>query len=225
MPRRHIDRRDAGRHLLLAGTFIAVSLLAGCNNLVTGNSARAADRHAPETHTLRISFYYLALESDYRAGNNAAFRNIRGHVLYQASREFVEAASIEGSAKLNNGQILNYRSRVGKEVRWMRVDAPYGIGSTGCALVPMRSAAVDPEVIRVGSKLLIAETRGIRLPDGSLHDGIWEAVDIGTSIKGKRIDLFTGEGIGSMEVPRGSGLNHLQMVTAKVIGQVDNCRS
>ncbi len=216
--------RHAARHLLRAGVMLSVLLAAG-NSLGAGNSAVFTSRLPSQAPAFQISFYYLALESDYRAGDGAAFRNPKGRVLHQASREFVAAASIEGSAKLNNGQVLNYSSRVNKEVRWMPIDAPYGLGSSGCALIPMRSAAVDPNVIRVGSKLLIAETRGIRLPDGSLHDGVWEAVDVGGAIRGKRIDLFTGEGKASMEIPRGSGLAHLQQVTAQVIGQVERCRS
>ena len=34
----------------------------------------------------------------------------------------------------------------------------------------------------------------MKLPDGSAHDGIFYAHDVGGAIRGKRIDLFTGAG-------------------------------
>jgi 3D (Asp-Asp-Asp) domain-containing protein len=77
-----------------------------------------------------------------------------------------------------------------------------GVGaldSLGCKVVAMRTAAVDRALIPRRSVLFIKETVGLKMPDGKAHDGYWYASDVGGAIKGQRIDLFTGNGSGSMK--------------------------
>lgn len=73
------------------------------------------------------------------------------------------------------------------------------IDSIGCRPVPMRTAATDPKQIPRRTILFIKETEGLPLPDGGKHDGYWYASDVGGAIKGDRIDLYTGNGKGSMK--------------------------
>ncbi|MFZ5669164.1 MAG: 3D domain-containing protein [Pseudomonadota bacterium] len=76
-----------------------------------------------------------------------------------------------------------------------------GVGSRdslGCPTVPMRTAATDRTLVPRRTVLFIKETVGLPMPDGSLHDGYWYASDVGGAIKGRRIDLYTGQGRGSM---------------------------
>jgi 3D (Asp-Asp-Asp) domain-containing protein len=98
-----------------------------------------------------------------------------------------------------------------------------GVGaldSLGCRVVPMRTLAVDRNVIPRHTILFIKETVGLKLPDGSVHDGYWYASDIGGAIKGDRIDLYTGAGAASMKPLM--GLN-LSQVTAIKVGRFDGC--
>jgi 3D (Asp-Asp-Asp) domain-containing protein len=171
-----------------------------------------------ETIGLKSTIYYTALEADYVPGSGGAFRDPAGNVIYHASKEFVEAASIEGSAKLADGRVLNWSTQIDGEVRWALTDAEYGLGSTGEYLVPLRSAAVDPTVIPLGSVLFIKETVGMPMDDGSLHNGIWYAVDIGGAIGGNRIDLFAGAGIEAMNRIYDHGIGHLQALTTEFVG-------
>src|SRR3546814_20407738 len=51
-----------------------------------------------------------------------------------------------------------------------------GVGvldSLGCKVVAMRTVAVDKKVIPRHSILFIKETVGMKMPDGSTHDGDW----------------------------------------------------
>ncbi|CAN5390522.1 3D domain-containing protein [soil metagenome] len=73
-----------------------------------------------------------------------------------------------------------------------------GNDSLGCRPVAMRTVAVDPHVIPRHTRLFIRETVGMLMPDGSRHDGFWYASDTGGAIKGQRVDLYTGNGSGSM---------------------------
>ncbi|HKR89149.1 MAG TPA: 3D domain-containing protein [Phenylobacterium sp.] len=98
-----------------------------------------------------------------------------------------------------------------------------GVGnldSLGCKVVAMRTAAVDKNLIPKGSVLFIKETVGLKMPDGSTHDGYWYASDTGGAIKGKRIDLFTGFSAASMNPLRALNLASL---TAVKVGDFKGC--
>ena len=95
-----------------------------------------------------------------------------------------------------------------------------GNDSLGCRPVAMRTVATDPRVIPRRTRLFIRETVGMRLADGSIHDGYWYASDTGGAIKGQKIDLFTGHGRGSMQQAR--RLN-MQTLTIADAGRFDGC--
>jgi len=98
-----------------------------------------------------------------------------------------------------------------------------GVGALdalGCKVVAMRTVAVDRRLIAPRSVLFIKETVGLKMPDGSKHDGYWYASDVGSGIKGQRIDLFTGAGARSMGPA--SGLN-LASLTAVKVGDFKGC--
>ena len=98
-----------------------------------------------------------------------------------------------------------------------------GVGAMdalGCKVVAMRTVAVDRRLIAARSVLFIKETVGLKMPDGSPHDGYWYASDVGGAIKGPRIDLFTGSGAGSMGQAR--TLN-LESLTAVKVGDFKGC--
>jgi 3D (Asp-Asp-Asp) domain-containing protein len=172
---------------------------------------------------LRASFYYTALETDYPSGSDAVFRTRTGETIARASTEFVRLASIEGSAKLSDGRLVNVDGVVGGERRWRVVYQPFGLDAVGCELVPFRSAAVDPSVIPLRTRLYLPETAGMRLPDGQVHDGEWYAVDTGSAIRGGRIDLFMGAGRASMAVPRQHGVQHMQELQATRRARFEGC--
>ena len=73
-----------------------------------------------------------------------------------------------------------------------------GNDSLGCRPIAMRTMAVDPRYIPRRTRLFIPETVGMRMPDGTIHDGYWYASDTGGAIKGQKIDFYTGHGRGSM---------------------------
>ena len=98
-----------------------------------------------------------------------------------------------------------------------------GVGaldSLGCKVVAMRTVAVDRKLIPKRSVLFIKETVGMKMPDGSDHDGYWYASDIGGAIKGQRIDLYTGANARSMRPARGLNLASL---TAVKVGEFKGC--
>ena len=95
-----------------------------------------------------------------------------------------------------------------------------GNDSLGCRPVAMRTVATDPRVIPRRTRLFIRETVGLRLADGSIHDGYWYASDTGGAIRGQKIDLFTGQGRGSMSPAMPLNQRRLTIVDA---GRFDGC--
>ena len=98
-----------------------------------------------------------------------------------------------------------------------------GVGaldSLGCKVVAMRTAAVDKKLIPRRSVLFIKETVGLRMPDGTKHDGYWYASDVGGAIKGERIDLYTGKGASSMKPIMPLNLARLSAVK---VGEFKGC--
>ena len=95
-----------------------------------------------------------------------------------------------------------------------------GRDSLGCRLAPMRTVAVDPRIFPRHSVLFIKQTVGLKMPDGSSHDGYWYASDVGGAIKGARIDLFTGAGAASMKALQALNLASLSVVK---VGVFEGC--
>ena len=95
-----------------------------------------------------------------------------------------------------------------------------GNDSLGCRPIPMRTVAVDPRVVPRRTRLFIRETVGMRMPDGTVHDGYWYASDTGGAIRGNKIDLYTGHGRGSMQPAMPFNIRTLTVVEA---GRFDGC--
>ena len=95
-----------------------------------------------------------------------------------------------------------------------------GNDSLGCRPIPMRTIATDPRYIPRRTRVFIPETVGMRMPDGTLHDGYWYASDTGGAIKGQKIDLYTGHGRGSMQPAMRFNQRRLTLVDA---GRFDGC--
>ncbi len=95
-----------------------------------------------------------------------------------------------------------------------------GNDSLGCRPIAMRTIATDPRVIPRRTRVFIRETVGMRMPNGAVHDGYWYASDTGGAIRGERVDLYTGNGRGSMQpVLR----FNQQRLTITAAGRFDGC--
>ncbi|HUO22667.1 MAG TPA: 3D domain-containing protein [Caulobacteraceae bacterium] len=105
---------------------------------------------------------------------------------------------------------------------YAKIKGMRGRDSLGCKLAPMRTVAVDPSVFPRHSVLFIKQTVGMKMPDGTLHDGFWYASDVGGAIKGLRVDLFTGVTAKSMQAFHALNLATLSAVK---VGSFEGCPS
>jgi two-component system, NtrC family, sensor histidine kinase HydH len=122
------------------------------------------------------------------------------------SKIFHDAVCVQGSGKLSTGETVSFARRdcdcaaecprTGQRICFEKLDPkrfPHGRGARGTAITPLRSVAVDPEVVPLGTALYIPEYQGLRGPDGKTHDGCFLAEDRGLKVKGHHVDIFTGD--------------------------------
>lgn len=134
----------------------------------------------------RITGYYTPIETDFK-GTDAREIEIRGVGKESFNTEFLrtifddDKGYGEGWGKTRFGWYLgNYAGR------WHKADAP--LDANDHPLEP-NTVAVDNSVIPVGSWVSIPE-----LP-GDLGKLKFVSNDVGVSVHGKHIDVYTGEGV------------------------------
>jgi len=159
--------------------------------------------------TVRNTYYYLAEEVLYSAtGGEAVLYDAACQPLARVSAAFSDAVCVEGSGRLADGTVLSFarscscgrRCPTGGTVCYERLSGaayPWGRGAGGRALQPLRSLAVDPTLLSLGSTLYLADWDGFQIPPvgqlgGFVHDGCFRADDVGGWVEGDHVDLFSG---------------------------------
>jgi 3D (Asp-Asp-Asp) domain-containing protein len=133
----------------------------------------------------RITGYYTPVETDFGQGETREI-DVRGHGKESFNSEFLKTIFDddqgygEGWGKTRFGWYLgNYRGR------WHKSDAP--LDASDHPLSP-NTVAVDNSVIPPGSTVDIPN-----LP-GDFGKTQYQSTDVGVSVHGKHIDVYTGEG-------------------------------
>lgn len=149
-----------------------------------------------EREGFRLSFYWLAYESEYaNLPHDTEIYTRQGYYLGRYPSAFVYELKLEGTGVLNDGRVINYdgECNYGMGTCFRSLDLaqhPLGTGVQGRPLVPFRSVAVDPRFIPIGATLYVPELVGIEMPDGTKHDGCLRADDMGGAIKEHKLDFF-----------------------------------
>jgi 3D (Asp-Asp-Asp) domain-containing protein len=124
----------------------------------------------------------------------------------QVTQAFHDAVCLQGSGRLSTGETISFARRDCEcaavcpksehKICFDKLDPvefPTGRGASGKPVKPLRSVAVDTELIPLGTPIRIEEFIGIRLPDGGKHDGCFRADDRGSRVTGRHVDIFTGD--------------------------------
>lgn len=149
------------------------------------------------------TYYYLSDESAYSGPDDTSLYDDDCRPVADVPSKFANQACIEGSARLESGAVVNYDEPCSCgpcSFCWSKLDAnryPWGKGSQGNALEPLRSWAVDTDVIAFGTVLYVPKWDGVEIPrvgelGGFTHDGCFRADDVGGGIEGNHFDLFAG---------------------------------
>lgn len=160
-----------------------------------------------------LRFYWMVLESDYdepaspnvpRSGRGKEkiadhtwvdVYTREGFFIARMTEQFAWALRLEGSALMADGRVINYAGKCnyGYGTCFEQLDItehPFGRGAGRRPLIPFKSVAIDPRLVKLGEPLYIPEFDGMQLPDGSIHDGCVRADDTGGGIKKRKMDFF-----------------------------------
>ena len=127
-----------------------------------------------------VTGYFTPVEADYTGATEII--NVKGSS-YAFNVAFLKEVQTEGWGKTKTGKYIGYYSNA-----WHF--APTSLDAKGNPL-NINTVAIDPSLISFGTKLQIT----------TLSQGFgtktFTATDIGTGVKGKHIDVYTGEGSGA----------------------------
>lgn len=169
-----------------------------CTGISCGRASSPAA--ALKFGSFRTTFYYVVNEAQYPKSKDVPLKDMDGNILADVNAVFKKDMDIEGTGILRSGKTVNYAGRVDGDIRYRVIREKWGLGKGRCALKPYRTIAVDPRFIPLGSMVYIPAVKGMVLPDNTVHDGIFMAEDIGSAIKNYHIDLFSAEGLQSMDL-------------------------
>lgn len=157
--------------------------------------------------SFRNTYYDFPSEADF-SGEKVTLFNGTCKPVVEVARGFFETLCVQGSGLLQSGAPVSFNRRdcecatvcprTNQRICFDTLDIarfPWGRGATGAAITPLLTVAVDTDVIPLNTPLFIPEYQGLpRDPERqSLHDGCFLAQDRGLRVKGKHIDVFTGQ--------------------------------
>jgi 3D (Asp-Asp-Asp) domain-containing protein len=156
--------------------------------------------------TFRNTYYDFPSESAFD-GAKVALKSASCETIREVPRGFYESVCVQGSGRLASGRTVSFAKRncacaevcprTGEKICFEALDAakfPFGRGATGRAITPLYTVAVDSDEIPLGTPVYVPELAGLpRGDDGSRHDGCFLAEDRGVRVRGKQVDVFTGD--------------------------------
>lgn len=157
--------------------------------------------------TFRNTYYDFPAESDFGGETTPVF-DASCQPIAQVKVQFHDQLCVQGSGLLNSGTTVSFAKRdcscartcprTNQQICYEALDKrkfPWGRGAQGTAITPLLTVAVDSEVVALGVALYIPEYEGLPIEPGSStrHDGCFIAQDRGLKVKGKHIDVFTGD--------------------------------
>lgn len=153
----------------------------------------------------RNTYYDFPAEPDF-SGPATPLLSAQCKVIREVPRGFHDAVCVQGSGTLATGSTVSFAkrdcscaqvcTRTGQRICFDELDRkafPWGRGALGKPITPLRSVAVDSDLIPLGTPIYILELDGVpRKPGGVPHDGCFVAEDRGMKVQGEHVDIFTG---------------------------------
>jgi len=160
--------------------------------------------------SFRNTYYDFPSEADYKGdkAETVALKDSRCKTIRDVPRGFHDAVCVQGSGTLSTGSTVSFAKRdcecalvcpkTSQQICFDELDArrfPWGRGATGLPITPLLTVAVDTDLIPLNTAIYIPEYDGLPRDAGqaALHDGCFVAQDRGVRVKGKHVDIFTGE--------------------------------
>ena len=166
--------------------------------------AQAAGAQAAEPGLFRNTYYDFPRDAG--GTHDATVYDAACAPIAPVTRAFHDQVCVQGSGRLVSGATISFARRdcacadvcprTGQRICFERLDPtrfPHGRGAMGRAITPLRTVAVDSDVIPLGTRIFVPEFVGLARADGTAHDGCFVAEDRGIKVVGRQIDVFTGD--------------------------------
>jgi 3D (Asp-Asp-Asp) domain-containing protein len=155
----------------------------------------------------RNTYYDFPSEAEF-SGERVRLYDRACGVIAQVKNDFLDALCVQGSGVLSDGRPVSFSRRdcecaavcprTNQKICYDVMDKarfPWGRGATGDPVTPLLTVAVDSDVVPLGTPLYIPDYEGLPrdLERTTFHDGCFIAQDRGLKVKGKHVDVFTGE--------------------------------
>jgi 3D (Asp-Asp-Asp) domain-containing protein len=167
-------------------------------------SERADRTRPPAGETYRNTYYDFPKEGS--GEKTATVFDGSCNPIAKVTQAFHDAVCVQGSGRLSTGETISFARRDCEcaaicprsqhKICFDKLDPkqfPTGRGATGKPVTPLRSVAVDTDLIPLGTMLFISDYVGLPLPGGGTHDGCFRADDRGSRVSGRHVDVFTGD--------------------------------
>lgn len=214
---------------------IAMGLISLVALSFTGQSfaSDVDQRDLVKIQSLLPTMYYTASEAktsckgrygrtNYRASQTEDLRTPEGKYIATVCKRFASLLLMEGAGILKDrgaGEILvNYNRKIRGIPRYRILErCKFGQGVRSLCLLPYHTIASDNRIHKPNEIIYIPAAKGIKLPDGSIHDGMFIVRDTGGAFQGvghKRVDLFVGTDTDYNNAFQRAGFHHKKPLTA-----------
>jgi 3D (Asp-Asp-Asp) domain-containing protein len=168
---------------------------------------RASPAAGRDMGVFRNTYYDFPQERDY-GGEEVPLFGAACQKLASVPRGFHDTVCVQGSGLLANGRTVSFARRgcscarhcprTSQQICFEVLDEkhyPWGRGAMGQPVVPLLTVAVDSAVVPLGTSMFIPEYVGLPrdLSNRTSHDGCFIAQDRGVKVRGRHVDIFTGE--------------------------------
>jgi len=145
-------------------------------------------------------YYFPVINEDQKTCNSKVpLLGPKGEVLAQVCQSSLSSCSLQGACALiqnNTTRSFNINGRVLGRDRFFETtntQCKFGFGVKKSCLDPFYTLAADLTIYQPGDVIYIPRVAGLRLPNGSKHNGYFIIRDTGRAIKGHgRFDFFSG---------------------------------
>jgi len=156
---------------------------------------------------------------NYVGDEKSEVMNPSGELIAEVCTRFFKVLSMEGTGRLKdrgNGSLTvnwagDYRFRIMEK-------CIFGEGvQVDLCLIPYHTIAADLESHELGSVIFIPKAKGLMLPDGRIHNGLFLVRDTGGAFRGRgfnRIDLFVGNQNDENNIFIKAGMSHREKFSA-----------
>jgi 3D (Asp-Asp-Asp) domain-containing protein len=163
--------------------------------------------HGNSLGTFRNTYYDFPAEARFSGPTTPLF-NAQCRLIKEVPEAFHDAVCVQGSGFLETSVTVSFARRdcscarvcprTDQKICFDSLDParfPWGRGASGRPITPLLTVAVDTEVIPLHTPIYIPEYDGMPrdFAGRSFHDGCFLPQDRGLRVKGKHIDVFTGD--------------------------------